>query len=500
MLPANLALVERPPQTGAACARDRMYTKRTLKALHDAPVGALLSYEALLGERAFEASDVISYGDHYYVVCDSSWAILRVHKSMPLLSAANAQIGAPQDGYEEGDSGFEALVHDATSDSIYVVRESVQAAPAGAGGAKAVSTRARALAGEDDDDDARRRRRERGELAAQRRAVGGEGGAGGRVPRDGVPARLRGRAHRRDQLLGRRRVPVGDGVRGRLEGLRGATSIRGKDGSTARAVPARGCASAHRQVGGRHCREGAAGKRGGQRADRGDGARGDEGGRRRPELLPVEDGDDARVPATAAFIDYSAIALHHSTTTVAVTSQENSQVWIGARSGGANGDFVPEEAKFEEGKVYDFPRDANCNLQYCNIERDPLGRGRRAVCDAAGARRRLGQDEVEGEAELHLRAEGPVGRACSRCREHPCGGPRQCAKAIKGTHCLSRSRVVEVVVASAAAAAATPSTQGAERQHLDDEVRLGLGVLGGLEQLVERELVGANEARVILTL
>ena len=53
---------------------------------------------------------------------------------------------------------------------------------------------------------------------------------------------------------------------------------------------------------------------------------------------------------------------------VAVTSQENSQVWIGALSGGANGDFVPEEAKFEEGKVYDFPRDANCNLQYCNIE------------------------------------------------------------------------------------------------------------------------------------
>ena len=59
------------------------------------------------------------------------------------------------------------------------------------------------------------------------------------------------------------------------------------------------------------------------------------------------------LPATAAFIDYSAIALHHSTKTVAVTSQENSQVWIGALSGGANGDFVPEEAKFEEGKVYD---------------------------------------------------------------------------------------------------------------------------------------------------
>ena len=58
MLPANLALVERPPQTGAACARDRMYTKRTLKALHDAPVGALLSYEALLASPADEIARV----------------------------------------------------------------------------------------------------------------------------------------------------------------------------------------------------------------------------------------------------------------------------------------------------------------------------------------------------------------------------------------------------------------------------------------------------------
>ena len=359
MLPANLALVERPPQTGAACARDRMYTKRTLKALHDAPVGALLSYEALLGERKFEASDVISYGDHYYVVCDSSWAILRVHKSMPLLSAANAQIGAPQDGYEEGDSGFEALVHDATSDSIYVVRESVQAAPAGGGGAKAVSTRAaRAIAGEDDDDDA-------GGAAAS--AVSWLL-SGGQSAAKEAPA---GAYHAMVYQLGfegglttATNYSVVDACPSEMEfegdskGFEGATSIRGKDGT----LYLLGLCE------GNHCREGAAGKEAGN-------------GRivvmAREETKEGDDGQNScrwktvttlELPPTAAFIDYSAIALHHSTKTVAVTSQENSQVWIGALSGGANGDFVPEEAKFEEGKVYDFPRDANCNLQYCNIE------------------------------------------------------------------------------------------------------------------------------------
>jgi hypothetical protein len=307
MLPANLALVERPPQTGAACARDKMYTKRTLKALHDAPVGALLSYEALLGERKFEASDVISYGDHYYVVCDSSWAILRVHKSMPLLSAANAQIGAPQDGYEEGDSGFEALVHDATSDSIYVVRESVQA----------------------------------GAYHAMVYQLGFEGGLTTATNYSVVDA-----------------CPSEMEFEGDSKGFEGATSIRGKDGT----LYLLGLCE------GNHCREGAAGKEAGN-------------GRivvmAREETKEGDDGQNScrwktvktlELPATAAFIDYSAIALHHSTKTVAVTSQENSQVWIGALSGGANGDFVPEEAKFEEGKVYDFPRDANCNLQYCNIE------------------------------------------------------------------------------------------------------------------------------------
>ena len=141
---------------------------------------------------------------------------------------------------------------------------------------------------------------------------------------------------------------------GDSKGFEGATSIRGKDGT----LYLLGLCE------GNHCREGAAGKEAGN-------------GRivvmAREETKEGDDGQNScrwktvttlELPATAAFIDYSAIALHHSTKTVAVTSQENSQVWIGALSGGANGDFVPEEAKFEEG--------ANAILDACAVFWDGL--------------------------------------------------------------------------------------------------------------------------------
>ena len=75
------------------------------------------------------------------------------------------------------------------------------------------------------------------------------------------------------------------------------------------------------------------------------------------------------LPPSVAFVDYSAFAVHHSTRAIAVTSQENSQLWIGELSGGSDGEFDPETATFTEGRTYDFPRtSASCELQYCNIE------------------------------------------------------------------------------------------------------------------------------------
>ena len=68
------------------------------------------------------------------------------------------------------------------------------------------------------------------------------------------------------------------------------------------------------------------------------------------------------------FVDYSALAIHHRTKAVAITSQENSQVWVGELSTGSDGEFDPMTAEFSKGKVYDFPRAATCAVQYCNIE------------------------------------------------------------------------------------------------------------------------------------
>eukprot|EP00965_Chrysotila_dentata_P189915 6173591-Pleurochrysis_carterae.AAC.9 len=50
------------------------------------------------------------------------------------------------------------------------------------------------------------------------------------------------------------------------------------------------------------------------------------------------------------------------------TQNRASQVWIGKLEGGANGLFDPEKAKLTGDSVYDFPRNVNCDLQYCNIE------------------------------------------------------------------------------------------------------------------------------------
>jgi hypothetical protein len=75
------------------------------------------------------------------------------------------------------------------------------------------------------------------------------------------------------------------------------------------------------------------------------------------------------LPKSVGFIDYSAIAIHHSTQSVAVTSQENSQLWVGKLEGGADGAFDPATAAFTEGKTYDFPRaEGSCAAVYCNVE------------------------------------------------------------------------------------------------------------------------------------
>ena len=107
------------------CATAQRYRNEHVKAVHDSPVASLFEYSTLKGEAKFEASDVVRIGEHFYSICDSSWAVLRVHESLPMRSKLNAHMGDPQHGFAEGESGFEGIFHDKTQDGMYVVREAV---------------------------------------------------------------------------------------------------------------------------------------------------------------------------------------------------------------------------------------------------------------------------------------------------------------------------------------------------------------------------------------
>ncbi|GAX21750.1 hypothetical protein FisN_31Lh038 [Fistulifera solaris] len=75
------------------------------------------------------------------------------------------------------------------------------------------------------------------------------------------------------------------------------------------------------------------------------------------------------VPPSAAFHDYSAISILGDR--VAITSQEESQVWIGRLKGLVEDglwDIDTIEFASDEETVYDFPKDNECETIYCNIE------------------------------------------------------------------------------------------------------------------------------------
>lgn len=76
-----------------------------------------------------------------------------------------------------------------------------------------------------------------------------------------------------------------------------------------------------------------------------------------------------QVPKSAAFRDYSDISITPSGK-VAITTQEDSALWIGQLLGVQDGVFDPETAKFDDniGQVYQFPKSDSCETVYCNIE------------------------------------------------------------------------------------------------------------------------------------
>ena len=77
------------------------------------------------------------------------------------------------------------------------------------------------------------------------------------------------------------------------------------------------------------------------------------------------------IPKSADFEDYSAITMDPNTGRVAISSQEESQVWIGQLLGQIPGGLWDLDAlEFDDniGDVYDFPKNDKCETIYCNIE------------------------------------------------------------------------------------------------------------------------------------
>jgi hypothetical protein len=76
------------------------------------------------------------------------------------------------------------------------------------------------------------------------------------------------------------------------------------------------------------------------------------------------------IPSSAYFGDFSSIDMD-SSGRVIIASQEESQVWVGYLDGmQPNGLWDVEGMEFREDEynLYNFPKNENCETQYCNIE------------------------------------------------------------------------------------------------------------------------------------
>lgn len=72
-------------------------------------------------ESIFVTLQQIQVDDSYYAICDNSWAISKFDASLTPFSPSNVQIGDPN--REEEDSGYEAILY--FNQTFFVVRESV---------------------------------------------------------------------------------------------------------------------------------------------------------------------------------------------------------------------------------------------------------------------------------------------------------------------------------------------------------------------------------------
>mmetsp|Transcript_1470 Transcript_1470/g.1983 ORF Transcript_1470/g.1983 Transcript_1470/m.1983 type:complete len:137 (+) Transcript_1470:1016-1426(+) len=77
-----------------------------------------------------------------------------------------------------------------------------------------------------------------------------------------------------------------------------------------------------------------------------------------------------KIPKSVFFIDYSDIDITDNGR-IAISSQENSEVWIGKTIFISNGIIDPDNFGFDEkasSKSLRFPKNSECHTIYCNVE------------------------------------------------------------------------------------------------------------------------------------
>ena len=282
------------------------YSKTTLKLSHSQSLEALFLEDK--GEKKFEASDVTLVDDKFYAIADNSWSLYEIDQQLPTNSDKNIQLGPPRLHGKE-DSGFEGLVETSDPDVFYIMRESVLS--------------------------------NNGEYHA-------------------VLLQVRINDDRTDYNV-ERTCESEVTFDGDSKGFEGAAGLKGNDGQ----LYILGLCE------GNHCKEGDAGK------DKGNG---------KVVIMQINEevSDEQKslgfqcvlrtrrtmsVPESAFFQDYSALSINENGD-VAITSQEESQLWIGKLKLDDDLLFDVENSEFVEnrGTVLDFPRDTNCEIIFCNIE------------------------------------------------------------------------------------------------------------------------------------
>mmetsp|Transcript_7303 Transcript_7303/g.10680 ORF Transcript_7303/g.10680 Transcript_7303/m.10680 type:complete len:421 (-) Transcript_7303:60-1322(-) len=297
------------------CENDSTYTKHTVKTAYELPFAAL--FRDNKGQKKFEASSITIVNNEVYAVCDSSWAISKFKPSLLPFSDDNVQIGTPdRDG--DFESGYEAIFHH--EGSFYVIRESV-------------------LHHHNHDD---------GDEVSD----GGEEEAG-------VDENHSYHAIIEEIILDDTDYTIKSQCSSEFEfegtskGFEGAIGFPDSTGT----LYIIGLCE------GNHCSEA-------RKADAGHG-----------RLVIMAKGEDengncvwktyriVHIPKSAYFIDYSDIDITNDGR-VAITSQENSEVWIGTAVGISNGIIDPDKFGFDDDddKTLQFPKSSDCRTIYCNIE------------------------------------------------------------------------------------------------------------------------------------